>query len=109
MATTPKPLYHGQPAAAGTDCYTVPVATVAVVRHLRVVNPTGSQHSIDLYRYPSAGSASDATRVTETIVIASGESWEDDVYLPMASGDVLHAAADSDSSITLFVGGAEIT
>lgn len=102
------PLYHGQPGNTAAAVYTVPAATTAVVRHLRCVNADTSSHTLDLYRYASGGSASDATRVTETITIPAGGSWEDDVYLPMNATDVLAAKADVASKITLFIGGAQI-
>lgn len=105
MATTPKPLYHGQPGAAASTLYTVPGSTVTVVRHIRVVNPDTASHTVDLYRNGSA----DANRITETITIPAGGSWEDDVYLPLAATDTIQGKADTASKVTVFIGGAEIT
>ena len=90
MATTPKPLYHGQPGNTAAAVYTVPAATTAVLRHLRCVNKDSSSHTLELWHY------------------ASGGSWEDDIYLPMNTGDILAAKADTAAKLTLFVGGAEI-
>lgn len=108
MATTPKPLYHGQPGNTAAAVYTVPAATTAVLRHLRCVNKDSSSHTLELWHYASGGSASDATVITETITIPAGGSWEDDIYLPMNTGDILAAKADTAAKLTLFVGGAEI-
>jgi hypothetical protein len=102
MATTPKPLYHGQPAAAGGTVYTAP--SVAVVRHIRCVNKDTSSHTLELFRNGSAA----ANALTEVITIPAGGAWEDDVYLPLASTDTIYAKADADSKITLYIGGAEI-
>lgn len=104
MATTPKPLYHGQPSSSAATLYTVPAATVTVVRHIRVLNPDTASHTLDLYRNGSAA----ANRLTETITIPAGGSWEDDVYIPLATGDTIQGAADASTKITVFIGGAEI-
>ncbi len=103
--TTPKALYHGQPTSSATTLYTVPGSTVTVVRHIRCVNPDSSSRTLDLYRNGSA----DANRITETITIPAGGSWEDDVYLPLAATDTIQGKASASSKITLFIGGAEIT
>ncbi len=105
MATSPQPLYHGQPTNSATTLYTVPGSTVTVVRHIRVVNPDSVSHTIDLYRNGSA----DANRLTETITIQATSSYEDDVYLPLVATDTIQGKADASSKITLFIGGAEIT
>jgi hypothetical protein len=104
VATTPKALYHAQLAAAAATLYTVPSATVTVVRHLRAVNADTVLHTFDLYRNGSG----DVNRITETITIPAGSSWEDDVYLPLAAADTIQGKADVASKVTLFIGGAEI-
>ena len=102
--TTPKPLYHGQPTSAATTLYTVPGATTTVVRHIRVSNPDTSSHTLDLYRNGSG----DANRLTETITIPAGGSWEDDVYIALAATDTIQGKADASTKITVYIGGAEI-
>ena len=102
--TTPKPLYHGQPTAAGATVYTVPGSTNAVVRHIRCVNKDTASHTLQLFRNGSAA----ANAITETITIPAGGGWEDDVYIPLATADTIFAQADADAKITLFIGGAEI-
>lgn len=104
MATTPKALYHGQPTNAAATLYTVPASTVTIVRHIRIVNPDTASHTVDLYRNGSA----DANRITETITIPAGGSWEDDVYLPLAAADTIQGKADASTKVTVFIGGAEI-
>ncbi len=104
MATTPTVLYHGQPTNSATTLYTVPSSTTSIVRHIRVVNPDSSSHTVDLYRNGSA----DANRITETITVLAGGSWEDDVYLPLATGDTIQGKADASSKVTVFIGGAQI-
>lgn len=102
--TTPKALYHGQPTNSAATLYTVPGSTVTIIRHIRIVNPDTAGHTVDLYRNGSA----DANRITETISIAAGGSWEDDVYLPLAAADTIQGKADASSKVTVFIGGAEI-
>lgn len=104
MATSPTPLYHGQPTNSATTLYTVPSSTITVVRHIRVVNPDASSHTVDLYRNGSA----DANRLTETITVQAGSSYEDDVYIPLATGDTIQGKADASTKVTVFIGGAEI-
>jgi hypothetical protein len=104
MATTPKALYHAQPTNAAATLYTVPGSTVTVVRHIRCVNPDTVAHTFDLWRNGSA----DANRITETITIPPGGSFEDDVYIPLAAGDTIQGKADTSSKVTLYIGGAEI-
>lgn len=105
MPTTPTPLYHGQPTNSATTLYTVPGATTTVVRHIRVINPDSVSHTVDLYRNGSA----DVNRITETITVLAGGSWEDDVYFPLAAADTIQGKADASSKVTVFIGGAEIT
>ncbi len=105
MATAPKPLYHGQPTNSATTLYTVPGSTITVVRHIRAVNDDSVSHTLDLYRNGSAS----ANRLTETITIQAGSSYEDDVYLPLAAADTIQGKADTSSKVTVFIGGAEIT
>lgn len=106
MATTaPTPLYHGQPTNSAATLYTVPSSTITVVRHIRAVNADTAVHTLDLFRNGSAA----ANRITETITIPAGGSWEDDVYLPLAAADTIVGNADVSSKVTLFIGGAEIT
>lgn len=105
MATAPTALYHGQPTNSATTLYTVPGSTITVVRHIRAVNSDTASHTIDLYRNGSAA----ANRLTETITIPAGGSWEDDVYIPLAATDTIQGKADASSKVTVFIGGAEIT
>ncbi len=105
MATAPKPLYHGQPTNSATTLYTVPGSTVTVIRHIRAVNADSVSHTFDLYRNGSA----DANRLTETITLQAGGSYEDDVYLPLVATDTVQGKADASSKVTLFLGGVEIT
>lgn len=102
--TTPKALYHGQPGTTASTLYTVPAATTTVIRHIRAVVPGGASVTLDLYRNGSA----DANRITETVTIQAGGSWEDDVYLPLAAGDTIQGKAGTATALTLFIGGAEI-
>lgn len=103
--TTPKPLYHGQPGSTASTLYTVPAATTTVIRHIRVVNPSGTtNHTVDLYRNGSA----DANRITETITVPFGDSIEIDCYIPLSATDTIQGKADAATSVTVFIGGAEI-
>lgn len=103
--TTPKALYHGQPTSTAATLYTVPSSTTTVVRHIRCLNPDTSSHTLDLYRNGSGN----ANRITETITVPAGGSWEDDVYIPLATTDTIQGNADASTKITVFIGGAEIT
>jgi hypothetical protein len=109
VPTLPKPLYHAQPSSSAAALYTVPADTQTVIRHIRCVNPDTADHTLDLYHYASGGTANDASRISETIDIPAGTTFEEDVYIPMNPTDVLAGKADANSAVTLFVGGAEVT
>lgn len=102
--TTPKTLYHAQPTSSAATLYTVPSSTTTVVRHIRAVNADSVSHTFDLYRNGST----DAARITETIIVPAGGSWEDDVYIALAATDTIQGKADASSKVTLYIGGAEI-
>jgi hypothetical protein len=105
VATTPKPLVHIQLAAAAATLYTTPGSTTTVVRHIRVVNAdTTASYTFDLYRNGSG----DANRITETITVPAGGSWEDDVYIPLNPTDTIQGKASVATKLTIFIGGAEI-
>jgi hypothetical protein len=104
MATTAKTLYHGQPTNAAATLYTVPGSTVAIIRHIRVVNDDSASHNFDLWRNGSAS----ANRITENITLQPGTSWEDDVYMPLAAADTIQGKADTSAKLTVYIGGVEI-
>ena len=102
--TTPKTLYHNQPSSTAATLYTVPSVTTTIIRHIRAVNNDTVSHTFDLWRNGSA----DVNRITETVTVAAGASWEDDVYIALAATDTIQGKADAASKVTLYIGGAEI-
>lgn len=105
----PLPLYHGQPTSAGTDCYTPSGANTAIVRHLRAINvDAANAHSIQFWHYASGGSNNNATLLSRQVILSAAGDWEDDCYIPLKNGDHITAKADSNSNVTVFIGGAEL-
>jgi hypothetical protein len=103
VATTPKPLYHGQPGNTASTLYTAP--TACVVRHIRAVNKdTTASYDLELWRNGSA----DVNAIIAKKTIPAGGEFEDDCYVPLASGDTIQGKASTAAKITVFVGGAEI-
>jgi hypothetical protein len=103
--TTAKTLAHAQLGSSAGTLYTVPSATKAIVRHIRVVNPDTASHTFDLYRNGSG----DANRLTETVTVPAGGSWEDDVFIGLETvGDTIQGKADTATKLTIYIGGAEI-
>src|SRR3954462_8862229 len=100
-----KRLYKGQPSTSTAALYTVPGSTSAIVKHMRIVNPTSAYVSIDLYESGTA----DADRISPTVNIGPGEWAEWDGTITLAAASTIQAKASAATSLTVTIYGVEIS
>ena len=106
MPTTPKKIYLGQPGNTAGTIYTVPTATVTIVRHIRCVNKdVATAYDLELWLNGSA----DANAIIAKKTIPPGGEWEDDCYIALPAADYIQAKASTAAKLTVYIGGAEIT
>lgn len=98
-------------ATGPTTIYTVPAATLTVVRHIHVSNPTGSAVTYTI----SIGADAAGTRLYQTYSIPAAAAGVTDsvrdhwLYTPMAATEILTVSAGTNNVLTITVGGDEIT
>jgi hypothetical protein len=97
------------PLAVGV-LYTVPAGKQTIVKSVVFVNTTNVNHRATLYLVPFGGSPVDGNKLfSETLVPANGVfdfcSWK----VLNNAGDTIQGFADSASSITVHIDGAEIS
>ncbi len=90
------------PNAAATQ-YTVPTATIAVIKRIRISNPTGGAVTFNL----SIGADAAGTRLYSGVSVAAGSSL--DIYGPftLAAAEVIQAFASAASSLAIVIDGSE--
>ena len=104
MPDSYKKLYQGQPGVAAGTLYTVPASTTAIIRHIRIVNNTGTARTITLWH---DGITDTFLILPATSIDASGGSGEFDGVIPMEAADTLSGQASAASAITVTVYGLE--
>lgn len=104
MATVSKRLFGpAQLTTSAATKYTCPASTVAVIRRMRVSNPSGNgAQTFSL----SIGANAAGTRIYDAVALADGGSL--DVWGPfsLAAGEIIQAFA-SDADVVLEVDGTE--
>lgn len=104
MATdTLKRLYGpAQLPAAAATLYTVPAATTAVLRHIRVLNTTGTDRAVTM----SIGADAAGTRfISMTVPANSVFDWTGN--LPLAAGEIVQGFAAVAAALTAIISGIE--
>jgi hypothetical protein len=86
--------------AAATK-YTVPAATLTILRHIHVQNPSGSTVTFTL----SVGADAAGTRLFDAFPIAAGGVLDQWVYVPLVAAEVIQAFAGTNNILTLTLGG----
>lgn len=102
MSVTPTRLYHGKPAAAGTDIYTAPAGGMVVLQVL-ATNTTGGAGQITLELDPAG--APTPQFVLNAKGVAANDAYPLRVFIPMAAGDKLRATNSAGDPIALLVSG----
>lgn len=105
MAQSYKQLAQTQAASSATAVYTVPAATQAIVKHMRIVNTDTVPRWIKLWN----NGTTDADLILPQTTIAAGGWAEFDGTITMAAADTLSAQGEVASKITITLHGAEVT
>lgn len=107
MTTTPKKLGQSTLTGSGTQdtLYTVPAATSALIKQIRVVNYSGSDRSVTLWH----DGVADSNLILPPVVILAGGWAEFDGNLTMETGDTLRAEGSAATSLTVTVYGVQFT
>lgn len=90
--------------AAATK-YTVPAASLAVIRHIHVENPTASAVTFTL----SIGADAAGTRLFDAYNIPAGTVLDHFCYYPVAAAEVVQALAGTTNVMTLTISGDLLT
>lgn len=107
MTTTVKKLGQAVLTGSGTQdtLYTVPAATTALIKHIRLVNYSVSDVTVMLWH----DGVADSNRILPAATILAGGWAEFDGAITMETGDTLRAEAGAATSITATVYGVEFT
>ncbi len=100
-----KKLYQGEVGTASGTLYTVPAATEAIIKHIRLVSTSTSDETITLWH----GAAGDATIILPAVTILAGAWAEFEGVITMAAADVIAGDASTANEITATIYGLEIS
>lgn len=105
MTDTYKKLYQGQPGTSATTLYTVPAATQAIVKHIRIVNNDTSARTIKLWHDGTA----DANVILPATPVRAGGWAEFDGTITLEASDSFSGQASVASTVTVTIYGLEIS
>jgi hypothetical protein len=105
MAETYKKLAQDRVGSSVETVYTVPGGTSAIVKHIRLVNPTAGAATVALWHDGTA----DVNIILPPVSLGAGEWAEFDGSILMEAADTLHADSDTADAVTITVYGLEIT
>jgi hypothetical protein len=83
--------------------YTTPGATIAVVRHIHISNPSGSAVTFTL----SIGADAAGTRLFDALSIPANSVYEHYCYHVLAAAEIIQALAGTTTVLTLTISGDE--
>jgi hypothetical protein len=98
-------LYQGQPGTSATTLYTVPGATAAIIKHIRVTNPTGTDRTIKLWHDGTAN----ANVILPAATVLAGGWAEFDGNILMEAADTMSGQASAATALTVTIYGDEVT
>ncbi len=108
MATTPKPLYSGQPGTGDTLLYTAPGATTTIVKQITVGNTTATAATITLGLRSGA-----ALAAANQIFTAKSVAANDTLIIPLThvllTTETIRALQGTSTALTVHISGVEIT
>jgi len=110
MAETFKELAQRQvPVTTPASVYAPAAATTAIIKGMKITNPSGAAATVRLYHHNSGGAASDATTILPAVSIPAGGWAEFDGVMVMDALDDLKCVSDTNNVLTITVYGMEIT
>jgi|SRR5882724_3312689 len=109
MATyAPKKLGQAFPTStAEVTVYTVPGATVTLVKQIILANVTTGPVTASISFVPAAGSAADSNRITKDIPLVGNQVVVYDLSQVLNTGDFITVKASAGSSVTFTISGVE--
>ena len=105
MAETYVIIYQGQPSGSAATVYTCAATNGAIIRGIRVVNPTGGTHSITLWQ----NGTDDAHMILPATAVDAGGVFLDSGVICIALDDTLAAMSSSGSTLTVTIYGVELS
>lgn len=105
MADTAKRLYGpAQLTASAATLYTVPAATTAILRYVRIANTTGSDRTVTL----SVGADAAATRIFAGQTVPANGALDWSGFIPLAAAEVIQGLASAAAALTVILAGVEV-
>ena len=105
MADSYKKLAQGYVSSSAAAIYTVPGATQAIVKHIRIINTDTANRWVKLWD----GGTADTNLIIPQTYVAAGGYIEIDGPICMAATIVLNGQAEVASKLVITVYGVEIT
>lgn len=106
MADTAKRLYGpAQLTATAATLYTVPAATVAILRYIRIANTSGADRAVTL----SVGLDATGTRIFTGQNVPANGSLDWSGFIPLTAAEVIQGFAAAASALTVILAGVEVT
>lgn len=111
MAFAEKQLCPGtQLSTSDATLYTVPASTVGILKHITVSNASSSARTLHVWIVPNGGSTGDDNALINTLSIPGNAVMTWDGFFPMeTAGDTIQGKASANTSLTIFIGGAQVT
>lgn len=110
MAYTPKRLYIGQPAFAGTTLYTTTGTTTTILKAITATNTTATSATFSVNIVPSSSSsATFSNRIISSLPLAGNATITFENIGMLNNGDALYATLGTTNSISIHVYGVEVT
>jgi hypothetical protein len=106
VTDTFKKLYQGQPGIAAATIYTVPAATQAIVKQIRVVNTGAVAASLTLWHGATNVAA---TQILPPVTLQPGEWGEFDGLIVGSAAELFGALATVAATLTVTMYGLEIS
>lgn len=105
MADSFEKLAQQQVPNSATTIYTVPASTQTIVKHIRVVNPSGADATIKIWHDGNA----DINIILPFATVLAGGWAEFDGVITMETGDTLQTNSGTNNALTITVYGDEVT
>ena len=111
MTDTYKRLNTTRAFSSGTalTIYTVPAATVTLVKKITVSNNAGATATAKIHHVQSGGSADATNVILPTTSLATNEHGVDDAPFAMATGDFIAVVGDGTNVVNISIYGLEVS
>jgi len=109
MTETYKQLAQRQIPNAAALVYAPAAGKIALIKGIRITNPTVSDATVRLYHINSGGTNNDASTIIPTTTIPAGGHAQDDDLIVMDALDELNCVSGTNNGLTISVYGMEIS